>query len=246
MSNREDYAKKLETISSIPQADVLKPNMPVAVYAQEADNVYDWASDDRHALLAAGLSWDLVEDIPVRSGALRQAQSLWNKTRFGREEAQKQWDQSSEQAFDLRDHILHSMRYAYRNDAELLNRVRDIAEGSTNPDMIQDLNDAAVLGKANLEPLKSINFDPGLLDQAAQKSDEMSALLAAATGDRQADSAVKLVRDQAYTHLKQAVDEVRACGQYVFWKNPDRAKGYASEYLRQNRQKASAKANPST
>ena len=40
------------------------------------------------------------------------------------------------------------------------------------------------------------------------------------------------MRDKAYTHLKQAVDEVRECGQYVFWRNEARLKGYSSRYFR--------------
>jgi len=55
-----------------------------------------------------------------------------------------------------------------------------------------------------------------------------------------------VVRDQAYTHLKQAVDAVRACGQYLFWRNDERLKGYASRYLRKVRAGAkSASANKS-
>ncbi len=57
-----------------------------------------------------------------------------------------------------------------------------------------------------------------------------------------ADREKKLQRDQSYTYLKQAMDAIRECGQFVFWKDEDRSKGYASEYLRQNRQRAEAKA----
>lgn len=47
--------------------------------------------------------------------------------------------------------------------------------------------------------------------------------------------------DQSYTHLKEAVDAIRQCGQFVFWKDQDRAKGYASDYKRKSR-----KATPPT
>ena len=43
------------------------------------------------------------------------------------------------------------------------------------------------------------------------------------------------MRDKAYTHLKQAVDEVRECGHYVFWRNEARLKGYSSRYFRKAR-----------
>jgi hypothetical protein len=55
---------------------------------------------------------------------------------------------------------------------------------------------------------------------------------AAAYRDRQDFSEAKRIRDQAFTHLKEAVDLIRKCGQYVFWRNAARLKGYRSNYLR--------------
>ncbi len=236
MSNRDDYQSKLSTISQIPKDEVKSPDIPIEVYTQEAENLIQWCTQDREKLQSAGLDWALVQDLSVRAGACREAESIWFRTRFTQEEAMAKWKKLSPQAYDLRDSILHAMRYAYREQPELLNRVQDIAEGRSDADMIQDLNDVAVLGRANAEPLSRINFEMALLDQAAARSDEMSQLLAEATGDKATDSAIKLVRDQAYTHLKEAVDEVRACGQYVFWRDEDRLKGYRSAYRRKKRQ----------
>jgi hypothetical protein len=42
----------------------------------------------------------------------------------------------------------------------------------------------------------------------------------------------KKIRNQAYTHLKEAVDYIREYGRYVFWRNPARLKGYRSDYRR--------------
>ncbi len=39
-----------------------------------------------------------------------------------------------------------------------------------------------------------------------------------------------IIRDQAFTCLKQAMYEIRRCGKYVFWRNADRLKGYSSDY----------------
>lgn len=38
------------------------------------------------------------------------------------------------------------------------------------------------------------------------------------------------IRENAYTYLKQAIDEIRECGKFVFWRNPERMKGYVSEH----------------
>ncbi|MGD9487192.1 MAG: hypothetical protein AB7W47_04180 [Calditrichaceae bacterium] len=55
-------------------------------------------------------------------------------------------------------------------------------------------------------------------------------ILAMVTGDRQERNINKITRDKAYTYLKDAVDAVRDCGQYVFWRNEQRLKGYISQY----------------
>ena len=241
MSTKEDYEAKFGIITAIPDDQIRTPdNIPVDVYVQEAENLYHWCQDDREVLTAKGLNWALVDDLPIRCGALREAESLWNKERFTREEAEKQWKEKSPLAYELRNTLLHHFRFAYRNDEVLLGRVKAIAEGNTNADMIQDLNDLSVLGQANLEPLVAINFDMSFLDQAAPTADEMATILAAATGDRIDTSESKKIRDQAYTHLKEVVDEVYNYGKYVFWQDDERLKGYRSHYLRRIRTRSAS------
>lgn len=235
MSNQENYLAKLAAIQAIPADQLKKMSMPIDAYIQEAENLYHWCQDDQAALTTVGLDWTLVDDLPIRAGACREAQSLWTKDRFGKEEAEKQWQEQSPAAYELRDDILDAMRFAYRKDPDLLNRVSDITEGSGHPDMIQDLNDAAILGKENSDPLTAIGFDLTLLDTAATTASQLGELYAQATTDRADSSDTKLIRDQAYVYLKQAVDEIRECGQYALRKNPDRLKGYHSAYLRKQR-----------
>jgi hypothetical protein len=118
--------------------------------------------------------------------------------------------------------------------------VAEIADGSTNSDMIQDLNDLSVLGKNNVAPLQAIGFDLNKLNVAAETSNAMAELLAAANGDKSLQSETKMIRDKAFFYLKQRVDEIRAAGKYVFWKNEKRLKGYSSEYLRQKNREANS------
>jgi len=238
MSNKEAYETKLPEITAIADDQVKTPtSIPVDAYVQEAENLYDWCQDDREALTAKGLNWELVEDIPLRAGALSRAESLWFKERFTREEAEKMWKEKSPFAYKLRDDLLKDFRFAYRKIDDLTGKVRAIAEGNTHADMLQDLNDLVAIGEGNPEPLAAINFDMSLLDQADQTADEMAALLAAATGERIDYSESKKIRDKAYTHVKEVVDEVYAFGQYVFRDNDERLKGYRSTYLRRLRLK---------
>jgi hypothetical protein len=199
MSNRDDYLAKLDIIKAIPDQDTKSPNMPVDVFLQEAENLYQWCQDDKEQLTNAGLDWNFVQEVPVRAGALRVGQSIWFKERFTQEEAEKEWKKESPQGYDLRNQLLHSLRYAYRNFPNLLRQVSAIAEGSSHADMIQDLNDISVLGKDNIEPLQKINFDVSLLDKAASTADKLSDLLAKATTNLEDNNSSKIIRDKAYT-----------------------------------------------
>lgn len=243
MANIDDYNAKIADILAIPDKDAGEPTMPVDVYLQEAENLSKWSLMDAALLATVGITAEMIGELSLRAGALREAQSVWFKDRNSQLEAQRLWTEQSPVAFDLRDELVHAFRYAYRNDTALSARVSEIAEGGSNSDMIQDLNDLAVLGKNNPAPLQAIGFVMDKLDVAAETSNRMAELLAAANGDKSLQNETKMIRDKAFTFLKKQVDEIRAAGKYVFWKNEKRLQGYGSEYLRQKNRNAGADAD---
>jgi hypothetical protein len=238
MANIDDYNAKLDVIQSIPDEEVQTPTIPVDVFLQEAENLHHWSLDDFDALKVVGISKEMINDLPVRAGACREAQSVWNKDYRSQQKAQKEWAKQSPEAYDFRNDLLASLRFAYRKDDALLSRVSAITDGGGHADMIQDLNDIAVLGRENPDPLTAIGFDLTQLDLAATRADELANLLAEANGDKADPNYSKTIRDKAYTHLKTLVDEVREAGKYVFRNNKNRLKGYSSTYWKkQNRSK---------
>ena len=230
MANIEDYNAKIETISAIPDDKTLEPTMPVDTYLQEGENLAKWSLMDAEKLATIAITIAVLNDLPVRAGALREAQSIWVKDRNSQLEAQRGWAAAAPEAFAMRDELLHTFRYAYRNDPVILARVAEIAAGDTNADMIQDLNDLSVLGKNNTAPLEAINFALEKLEEAANASDELANILALANGDKSVQSESKSIRDKAYTHMKELVDQIRDAGKYLFWKNEKRYKGYVSQW----------------
>jgi len=230
--SKENYESKLALLQEIPADQVKRPNMPISNVLQEAEDLYIWALEDKEALENnSGLDWLVhVEDIPVRAGALRHVQSLWNSERYSLEEATKKWKETAPKAYQLRDNLLDDFRYAFRKQKNLINRVRAIAEGRSHADMIQDLSDLSVLGKSNAQELIAAKFDLRKLNIAAQQSEAMAKLLAQSVGASQERSETKQIRDRAYAHLKEAIDEVRDAGKYVFRHNPERYKGYINRY----------------
>ncbi|MDD3320466.1 MAG: hypothetical protein PHS59_03385 [Paludibacter sp.] len=232
MANNEDYQSKLEVINAIPTEDILVPDVPVGSYLQECENLYKWALQDLEILAGIGLTKEKLDDLPVRAGACREAQSIWMKDYRSQQAAQLQWIEQSPGAYALRDELLHAMRYAYRNETSLTSRVRTIADGRGDPDMIQDLNDLNVLGTENIDLLLTVGITAEKLAQAATLSDEMADLLALANGDKAEINQSKTIRDKAYTHLKNLADEVYEAGKFLFWKDKNRIKGYTMAYWR--------------
>jgi hypothetical protein len=237
MSNKEDYNASIDAIMAIADEDVKYPGMPVPIYIQESENLYKWSLRDKPFLLAFGLSEAIIETILVRAGAFREAQANWIENRDSHREAEEEWANKVEGAYDFRDLLLHTFRYAFRNNEKLLARVSAIAEDYGDSDMIQDLNNLAVLGEKNKKQLIAINFELGQLETAATHSDTLATLLAAANDEKGIDKEVKIIRDRAYTYLKLAVDEVKNCGRFVFWKKPERLKGYHNKYQNKHRKR---------
>ncbi|MGQ1890077.1 hypothetical protein ACT29H_06510 [Thermophagus sp. OGC60D27] len=228
--SQQDFEALRPAIEALDPDTVKEPNLPVHVAVQEAEDLYHWCQPDQEVLVKAGLDWQLVEDLPARAGACRYAQAIWRRDSQVTRDAQKEWKERSKEAFDLRDVLIHHFYHAFRKNPDLINKVRDIDEGGSNSDMIQDLKDLYHLGIANKELLDAISFDWSELDKARDWSDELADVLARANGEKYASSESKIMRDRAYTYLKQAMDEIRTHGQYVFWRNPERKRGYVSGY----------------
>jgi hypothetical protein len=237
MKNWECYEKKLEVIRAIEDDKIETPhNIPVGIYTQEAENLYGYALEDKDALAAVGLPPELLEDLPIRIGALREASTIWNNYRKTEKKNAREWKTRAPIAYNLRKRLLTDFRHAFHDHAQQMKAVRNMAKGKSHAKMIESLNDLGVLGKKNLQLLEAVNFDTSLLDKAVQISKEMAKLLPDVNKERREHSELKKIRDQAYTHLKEAVDKIRFYGKYLYRDNKKLIKGYRSKYIRELKQ----------
>jgi len=243
MSNRENLDNKMAEISAIDDKRTKRPkHIPSDACILEATTLYHWAMEDKEALMARGLSWELVEDLIVRQEALTEAEAAWNTQWRNRTAIYEEWNSASALAYELRDRLAADFRFAFRNHPDLLPMVKRISNKKNHPTMIQDLNDLSYLGRTNRPLLEAIRFDMSLLEKAAQTSTDMGSLLANTIAALGKLCEVKKIRDQAYTHLKEAVDEIRRTGQYVFRRNKERYIGYISMHLRHAKSRQARKA----
>lgn len=234
--SKEAFDSKEPVYAQIPNSEINYPDIPVDIAVQEAEDLYVWCQTDKEKLVRAALDWQLVKDLPVRTGACRYIQSQWQKEYNLKKDAKQLWVERSVPAYELRNELLHHLSFAYEKIPDLLAQVRKIAEGSGHADMIQDLSDLAALGKANPAPLQKIHLDMTIFDKAETDSGELAVLLANYNGSKMEDNHMRVLRDKAYSHMKEAVDEIRRTGQYVFWKDDSRRKGYISKYNKKRKQ----------
>jgi hypothetical protein len=192
MSYIEDYKMKIEVIKAIPDDQIKTPNsIPVGIYIQEAEYLEKWCRDDKDELSAKGLDWKVVEDLPVRCEALREAESKWVIQQSQRRAYAKIWQKEARKGCDLRNELIHHFRYAFRDDPSLMESVKEIADRITHDGMIQGLRDLSVLGINNRDLLTKIGFDLKMLGLAAKKAEELDSKYGAASFDRRANECAR-------------------------------------------------------
>ncbi|MGQ1784105.1 MULTISPECIES: hypothetical protein [unclassified Saccharicrinis] len=246
MTNKEAYEAKFAEATAIPAEKTRYPYIPVDEYTDECEELFYTATQDKQALLKAGLQETMISNLEILTDALREAQSIWNRDRDLKKENAKEWAEKSEQGFNLRNEMLRACKYAYRHNNDILRRVAAIAEGEDTADMIQDLNDLSVLARTYPEPILGVGCTNEKIELSSTLSGELAALRYIANGEREESNENKIIRDQMYTLLKEVNDEVRECGKFVFWNNPEKLKKYSSRYNRKHRGNGSNDENPIT
>jgi len=161
--SKENFEALKDKIEAIPSDEKNAPHMPVDVFLQEANNLYQWSKDDQEKLIKVGIKATYFEEFTVRIGALNYAQSKWVNNRYRKGPMRQEWDKESKKADDLKNELKNAFRFAFRKRPDLLNKVQGIEKGTRHSDMIQDLSDLSTLGKANLPLLAAINFDESKL-----------------------------------------------------------------------------------
>ncbi len=233
MSDQQNLLDHLEEIKAVSEEKVVYCDMPYKVFIDEAETLHTRASIDLPRLVVFNFNAEKLDRLLGVSGALRTAQSNWESQKTDKQKAIAAWENEAPEMYQFRDDVIDHMEFAYRSNADLLNRLGEIKEGTSRADAVQDLASLAVLGRENSELLTAKNFDLQNLDKLSDMADRMGSLLGDINGRMYFEDDIKLVRDKAYTLCKEVVDEVRSYGKFVFRKNIEKRKAYASKYSRE-------------
>ena len=144
----------------------------------------------------------------------------------------KDWKSLAPKGYEVQKYLVRHLGFAYRKDKELTQAVKKIREGRGHKDMVLDLLALSILAEENPAPLSKMPvFDSAKPLEAKQLHNTLNDLLARSTIDPKEVAEAKKAYDRAYTYYKQAADEVKDHGQFVF-EGTDRYNSYVSEYRR--------------
>ena len=234
MSDQQDLLDLLDEIKAVADKNVKKCDMPLEIYLYEAERLHTRATTDLPQLATINMPSDLVDKLLTRTKALRRAQLNWAELVNEKKKARDTWKAEAPAILQLRKDLIENMQFAYRNNPLLLEKLAKIKKGNSHADTTMDLARLAVLGKDNPEPLKAINFDLSLCDKAAEEAERMGNLRANIGGRMYVPDDMLIIRNKAFTLLKEVVDEIRSYGKFVFRGNSELLKGYKSQYRREN------------
>ncbi|WP_321308416.1 hypothetical protein [Marinifilum fragile] len=220
-----------EQISNIKKEEILHISIPVDVYLQEAEDLAQWMVKDLEKLAKIGITQAQLDDLQERISALREAQTSWVEDKKSMPAIQDQWNKIAIATESLKQDLIASYRFAFRNHPELLSKVNKMARNKKQVDLVMDTGKLAMLGEFNSNLLQAIGFDMNKLKQAQQLSEESSDILAELNNFKIDGRETKRFRDQAYTYLKLLMNQLKEGGKYAFRNDPERLKGYKSEYL---------------
>ena len=231
-----------ELVLEISTDQIISPTIPVDITIGEAGQLHKYAIEDKEQLLAKGLSKDAIQELIPRAKFLQDKQSTWTAVYQSALTSTQQWEDKIDEGRLLQRELKYDFQFAYRNDSDILKKLSNIVDGRSNVDMIQDLSDYSAFAKQYPEPLKAILFDATKTERAKQISLDLLDLMNQVDGMKNSKNRPeKIMRDRAYTYLKQLVDEIRDYGKYIFWNDEEKQKRYSSEYMRKGRERNEAK-----
>lgn len=178
--------------------------------------LYIWVQNDRALLEAVGLDWQLVDDLSLRVAACRYIEGEWQNHLSTTSDAEKEWTQKRDEAKALSVDLTRALRFALRRKLNVLGAQKQTTGYLSQAAFIEYCYNIAFLAADYKEQLQAVGFDVSRLDGACDDAEHLSVLLARVHTERGEQYIIRNQRNRAYTHLKEAVDQIRRCGKFAF------------------------------
>lgn len=200
------YAVAIE----FPVADILQESRALEAVVRKIGGVLFSGSD---------LDERVASSLEARRAMLETTETAWAKHRIAALPEQLRALRS--EAEELKKDALAALRYFKRGDAGIQRELDALVEGSGLADLIDDLQKLSPLLDSEKKTLKKADLPKNAAARARELAEHLGGGSAERAVNTEGGDALEL-RNRAYWWLREAMDEVRSAGRYVFRKNPKR------------------------
>jgi|GEM_PF-4227486 len=212
-------------ISNIPNDTLKVPLVPVSLFIKDTLTLKLWASDDIDELKKINYSPLQLKRLEELAYACEFINTEWctvcNITNYNT----TNWSRLSKEALIVINSLIHTLRFAFRDNPELITVIEYISDRNIKNNIIENLNKLYYTGMNN-NIIVEKTIDNRLINEANNLSKLLMAELEKINGDIYSENNIRIMRDKTYLMLSNEVDELKHYGRYIFWHNNDRLKGY--------------------
>lgn len=221
-------------------------NVPVATILLEAQELQGVLGKLKKRLLSGSrLQESLLDGLGTRIEALDGAEGRWSEHRTLLLAGNKK--KLRAEAEELRSDAIAALRHFAPGAPRTQAQLDLIVEGSGIADLIEDLKKLQPLLRSHSGELEKAQLPPKAGERLLALARALEEASSEAAGERVSSDEARqalALRNRAYWWLREALDEIRECGRYVFRKEPDKARLFRSSYSRKNQKSPASKPAP--
>ncbi len=231
MSPQENFTTHKPTISTIAKENYLQPHGVSDEILSDARRINELVKRDAEILSKAGIAPEHIDLLPAKLDCYATAAAEADAAVSTEEQVLTNWNTGQKKGFDFKHLMAHEMEFHYRDNAPIMNELKEIAKGSGRSDMVLDLKKYATVGKNNPAPLEAAPlFDMSWLTVVEELHWELSDLLAKLESNPDDTREANTLKRQSFTWLESSLNEIRSYAKYVFHRDPVKLKEYKRDY----------------
>ncbi|MDG5814250.1 hypothetical protein QA601_04115 [Chitinispirillales bacterium ANBcel5] len=248
---RELSATIQRKVDSIPNNDVLKPHMPVTVFVSEFGKNLANMEEDKECWIKAGFNWSLFYEFKELHKKLFRSNSTVVVNRDNVSTALREWQKCKDSVKKERDRLIAACKIIVSLDSSYVSVLKEISEGKTNMDSVQDLLSLTklllmVIELVSVITIGGIRIDEDYLNRIMDWASELKIILNRADASRHRRHESIVYRNKIIMLCREAQQKIDTWLDAVYFDTPGKKDKYKSDYFRRMRIKYSKPKKPGT
>ena len=247
-----DMAETAGTIAKRVAAinrQVPNPHMPVTIFVGEFGKDLAHMQQDKDVWIACGFDWSLFGYYKELHKELFRANSLVIVNRESVSSAVQKWQNEQDNIRTERNRLITAAKIAAKKDPDMRSVLKEIFEGKSNMDTIQDILSLAKLLLNRIVLISGIviggvKIDENFLIKKREWASELKVILNKADASRNVRREEIIYRNKIILLCRQAQANINTWLDAVYFDDPEKKAHYASEYFRRVRNRAANRKNP--